>query len=104
VRVQASPEAVQLIQEHGGKLYVRAKRSRCCHGSLTFLETSNEPAGRSYRRVSADEIELYLDERLGDPEELVIEARGRRQARARLLERLRLRRLAAVPPGEGGAS
>src|SRR6266545_2271271 len=35
VRVQASPEAVQLIQEQGGKLYVRAKRSRCCHGSLT---------------------------------------------------------------------
>jgi hypothetical protein len=79
VRVQASPEAVQLIEEQGGKLYVRAKRSRCCHGSLTFLETSNEPAGRSYRRVSADEIELYLDERLGDPEELVIEVRGRRR-------------------------
>ncbi len=79
VRVQASPEAVQLIQEQGGKLYVRAKRSRCCHGSLTFLETSNEPAERSYRRVSADEIELYFDERLGDPEELVIEARGRRR-------------------------
>ena len=79
VRVQASPEAVQLIQEQGGKLYVRAKRSRCCHGSITFLETSNEPAERSYRRVSADEIELYLDERLGDPEELVIEAGGRRR-------------------------
>jgi hypothetical protein len=79
VRVQAAPEAVQLIEEQGGKLYVRAKRSRCCHGSLTFLETSNETAGRSFRRVSADAIELYLDERLGDPEELVIEARGRRR-------------------------
>ena len=79
VRVQASPEAVRLIEEQGGKLYVWAKRSRCCHGSLTFLETSNEPAERSYRLVSADEIELYLDERLGDPEELVIEAGGRRR-------------------------
>jgi hypothetical protein len=79
VRVQASPEAVQLIGDQGGKLYVTAKRSRCCHGSITFLETSTEPAERSYRRVSADEIELYLDERLGDPEELVIEARGRRR-------------------------
>ncbi len=79
VRVQASPEAVHLIQEQGGKLYVCAKRSRCCHGSLTFLETSNEPGERPYRRVGADEIELYLDERLGDPEELVIEARGRRR-------------------------
>jgi hypothetical protein len=81
VRVQASPQAVQLIQEQGGKLYVRAQRSRCCHGSLTFLGTSNEPAKRSYRRVGVDEIELYLDERLGDPEELVIEARGRRRKR-----------------------
>jgi len=79
VRVQASPEAVRLIQEQGGKLYVCANRSRCCHGSLTFLETSNEPAERPYRRVSADEIELYLDERLGDPEELLIEAKGRRR-------------------------
>ena len=79
MRVQASPEAVRLIQEQGGKLYVCAKRSRCCHGSLTFLETSNEPAERPYRRVSADEIVLYLDARLGDPEELVIEAKGRRR-------------------------
>jgi len=79
VHVQASPEAVRLIQEQGGKLYVSAKRSRCCHGSVTFLETSNEPGERPYRRVSAHEIELYLDERLGDPEELVIEAKGRRR-------------------------
>lgn len=68
VRVQASPEAVDLIQEQGGKLYVGAKRSRCCHGSLTFLVTSNEPAERSYRRVPAEAIELYLDERLGNPQ------------------------------------
>jgi hypothetical protein len=79
VRVQASHEAVRLIQEQGGKLYVCAKRSRCCHGSLTFLETSNKPANRPYRRVSADEIELYLDERLADPEELMIVAKGRRR-------------------------
>jgi hypothetical protein len=79
MRVQASPEAVQLIEDQGGKLYVTAKRSRCCHGSLTFLTTSSEPAERSYRRVSSDDVELYLDERLGDPEELVIEARGRRR-------------------------
>jgi rRNA maturation endonuclease Nob1 len=41
--VQATPEAVRLVQEQGGQLYVWAKRSRCCHGSLTFLETSSEP-------------------------------------------------------------
>ena len=55
-----------------------AKRSRCCHGSLTFLETSSEPRERPFRRVDADGIELYLDQSLGNPEELVIEAKGRR--------------------------
>jgi hypothetical protein len=104
VRVQASPEAVRLIHEQGGKLYVCAKRSRCCHASLTFLETSNAPGARPYRRVNADEIELYLDERLGDPEELVFEAKGASpQERARLLGRLRLRRLASPPSAEGDA-
>jgi hypothetical protein len=79
MRVEASPEAIGLVQEQGGKLYVWAKKSRCCHGSITFLETSNDPAGRPFRRVDAEGIELYLDERLGEPEELVIEARGRRR-------------------------
>ena len=79
MRVQATPEAVRLVHEQGGQLYVWAKRSRCRHGSLTFLETSNEPAERPYRRVSADEIELYLDQSLGNTEELVIEAKGRRR-------------------------
>jgi hypothetical protein len=79
MRVQASPEAVRFIQIRGGKLYVWAKRARCCHGSLTFLETSSEPGERSFRRVDAEGIEFYLDALLGEPEELVIEARGRRR-------------------------
>ena len=78
MRVQATPEAVRLVQEQGGQLYVWVKRSRC-HGSLTFLETSSEPRERPFRRVDADGIELYLDQSLGDPEELVIEAKGRRR-------------------------
>jgi len=78
MRLEASPEAIALVQEQGGTLYVWAKRSRCCHGSITFLETSSEPVERPFRRVDAEEIELYLDTRLGEPEELVIEAKGRR--------------------------
>jgi len=53
MRVEASPEAIRFVQEHGGKLYVWAKRSRCCHGSITFLETSSEPGERPFRRVEA---------------------------------------------------
>jgi hypothetical protein len=79
VRVQATPEAVRLVQEQGGQLYVWAKRSRCCHGSLTFLKTSSEPRERQFRCVDAGRIELYLDQSLGNPEELVIEATGRRR-------------------------
>lgn len=79
MRVEASPEAVQLVAEQGGKLYVWAKRARCCHGSITYLETSSEPGERPFRRVDAEGIELYLDARLGKPDELVIETSGRRR-------------------------
>jgi hypothetical protein len=79
MRVEASPEAIGLVDEQGGKLYVWAKRARCCHGSLTFLETSSEPGEGPFRRVAAEGIELYLDARLGEPEELVIETSGRRR-------------------------
>ena len=77
--VKSSPEAVELIQERGGKLYVWAKTSRCCHGAITFLETSTEPGEQPFRRVEADGIELYFDERLAEPAELVVEAKGRRR-------------------------
>ena len=56
-----------------------AKRARCCHGSLTFLETSSEPREGPFRQVETAGIELYLDERLGEPEELVVEAKGLRR-------------------------
>jgi len=79
MRVEASPEAVRLVEEEGGRLYVWAKRARCCHGSITYLETSSQPGERPFRRVDAAGIELYLDVRLGEPEELVIETSGRRR-------------------------
>jgi hypothetical protein len=79
MRLDASPEALRLVQERGGKLYVRAKRTRCCGGPLVFLETSAEPGDLSFRRVEADGVELYLDVRLGVPDELVLEAKGRRR-------------------------
>jgi hypothetical protein len=79
VRLDASPEAVRLIQLRGGQLYVWAKRARCCGGPLVFLETSAEPGQRQFRRVPAQGFELYLEAGLGEPEELVVEASGRRR-------------------------
>jgi hypothetical protein len=79
MRVEASVEAIRLVEEQGGKLYVWARRARCCHGAITFLETSSRPGEQPFRRVDADGIELYLDARLGEPDELVIETSGRRR-------------------------
>ena len=79
MRVNASPEAVRLVQERGGKLYVWARRARCCGGALIFLESSSEPSERPFRRVPAEGIELYVDERLKEPDELELAVGGRRR-------------------------
>jgi hypothetical protein len=79
VRVDASPEAVRLVEEQGGRLFVWAKRARCCHGTMTYLETSSEPGERPFRRVYSHGIQLYFEVGLPEPEELVIEASGRRR-------------------------
>jgi hypothetical protein len=79
MRVKASPEAVRLVQAQGGKLYVWAKKTRCCGGSLIFLQTSSEPTERPFRRVRANGIELYLDDRLREPDELELAVGGVRR-------------------------
>jgi hypothetical protein len=79
MHVRASPEAVQLVQDRGGKLYVWAKKTRCCGGSVIFLETSSEAGERPFRRVPADGIELYFDERMREPNELELDVGGLRR-------------------------
>jgi len=79
MRVRASPEAVQLVRDRGGKLYVWAKKTRCCGGSVIFLETSSEAGERPFRRVPADGIELYLDESMREPDELELDVGGLRR-------------------------
>ena len=67
------------MQDQGGKLYVWAKKTRCCGGSVTLLETSSEAGERPFRGVAADGIELYLDERLSEPDELELDVAGLRR-------------------------
>jgi hypothetical protein len=88
VRVTTSAEAQELVQERGGRLYVWGKTTRCCHDSITFLETASEPGGRRFRRVEAaglerQGLELYLEDRLAEPDELVVEVVGRRRRQVR---------------------
>ncbi len=84
MRLVASPDAVTLVQERGGKLFVRESRIRsgCCARPVTFLKASTEPDDHVFRQVADGEIELYLDERLpGLPDELHLEVRGWRKKR-----------------------
>lgn len=77
MRVVASPPAVDLIEERGGRLYVWLKKSRCC-GAPTVLATSNEPpGGKEFSLVATDErFELYVPAGLGTlPEELHLDVR-----------------------------
>jgi hypothetical protein len=83
VRVVASPDAVKLVRESGGKLFVRASPIRsCCGGPVTFLKASTKPDESAFRQVGHGEIELYIDKRLpGLPDELDLEVRGWRKKR-----------------------
>jgi hypothetical protein len=82
MRVRASPEAVSLVREHGGKLYVWARRSRCCGSALTLLEATSDPGERTFNRFEVDGIEVYLDERLR-PDELELAVGGFRSRQVR---------------------
>ena len=58
---------------------VCAPVSSFCGGALTFLETASEPGARAFRQLPADGFELYLDERLREPEELELAVGGLRR-------------------------
>ena len=51
-----------MVAEQGGRLFVWSKTTRCCRGATCTLETSTEPdEHRSFRRIEAAGIELYVD-------------------------------------------
>ena len=82
MRVIASPEVVRRVQGEGGKLFVWARSTRCCSGSMTFLEAATEAPEREFRGVGGDGFEVFLDAHLGrEPEELHVELHGRRRTR-----------------------
>lgn len=61
MKVVATPEAVALVRERGGRLYVwRTPRTRCCAG-MTFLRAAEKrPRGIEFRRYPFDPFELHL--------------------------------------------
>ena len=87
MRVVASPEAVDYVRERGGTLFVWVDCLRC-QGTVNFLEASTESPGaeHTFRRLSGDEFDLFLDPaELRVPETLQLELRGWRKKRLRAL-------------------
>jgi hypothetical protein len=84
VDVTVSSEAAAMVTERGGRLFVWSKTTRCCHGSTCTLQTSTEPdERRSFRRIEADGIELYVDlPRLPTTLEIDVAGLVRRSVRA----------------------
>jgi len=82
VRVIASPQVVHRVQSEGGKLFVWARSTRCCSGTLMFLEAATKAPEGEFRAVGGDGFEVLLDTRLArTPDELHVELHGRRRPR-----------------------
>jgi len=73
------PEIVEpkLALSGVGRTFVNARGERI--EALRGVSFEVQPGELRFRQVEADGIELYLDVRLGVPEELVLETKGRRR-------------------------
>jgi len=61
VRVVASREAGAYVREHGGRLWVWTRTTRCCRARLTFLEASTARREGPFRRFGCDEgFDVYV--------------------------------------------
>jgi len=82
--VQSTELAGNFVTSRGGVVFVRAKRSRCCSGTLTTLgiDTVRPMDVAESARESAVGIEVrYAGGASGQPQKLVIELRGKKRRR-----------------------
>jgi hypothetical protein len=79
VRIVAQPPVREHIDEHGGAVYLWAKRWGCCSGRTLTLESATEPPDREFELVhAADGFRVYATPGLVQPAELHLElSRGR---------------------------
>ncbi len=76
MRVIVSDAAADLIDEHGGRLYVWPKRSRCCNPATFLVTSETAKAGTAFRQVADEPFEVYVPEQLARlPDELHVEVR-----------------------------
>jgi hypothetical protein len=84
VNVDASPDVVELVRRHGGRLFVWTDRLPCCGGDVRVLSTAEKPprGHHRFRLLDTDGFQLFFDAgRLADPDELQLEVRGKRRPR-----------------------
>lgn len=84
MKLVASDEVRSYVEAHGGVLYVRALRHKCCSGALTTLDTSTRaPTDASdYRAFHSGDFPVLLRAGgLDEPEELIVEMKGLRRKR-----------------------
>ena len=83
MRVDLSPEAVGMVRERGGRLWVWAARPRvCCWGTPAYMHASTEPpSGLSgFGIVSDGDVEIWFRAPAGRvPDVLEIGVHGRRR-------------------------
>ena len=80
MEVLVTDQARDFIAERGGRVYVRAAVSRCCHGSIALLRVATDAPDDAARFDAFDAGGLdvrYLGTARGRPDELHIELRGR---------------------------
>jgi hypothetical protein len=84
MEVVLSDSAAVFVAARGGVVFVRADQSHCCSGPLTTLKVGTAPPLNSADYVASDVkgIEVkYSGGPSGQPDQLVIELRGKHRPR-----------------------
>lgn len=78
MKVVVSEDARAYVKGRGGALFVRSHPHRCCHGSITLLDSTTERPtdGGDYVSVDRSDIDVMFDGEAAGPHEMVIELRG----------------------------
>lgn len=79
MEVETTPEVRSFIREHGGLLFVRARRFGSLVSGLTMLETTLEPPldALEWRRIEAPGFLLFVPRAMRLPRSLQLRVRGR---------------------------
>ncbi len=81
--IEATGEASSFVKEHGGMLFVWARRFISVPGGLTMLEATTDPPpdALEWRRIEMRDFLLFVPRKMRLPDELHLRLRGRYRQR-----------------------